>query len=63
MTDSCYVSDSYRCECYYNYYIHVMDPTTNEYSTKMEQTVLYLEVIDEHTLIRTEKDKAYIYKY
>lgn len=63
MTDSCYVSDSYRCECYYNYYIHVMDPTTNEYSTKMEQTILYLEVIDEHTLIRTEKDKAYIYKY
>lgn len=63
MSDSCYVSDSSRCECYYNYYLHVIDPTTNEYSTKMIDTVLYLQVIDEHTLIRTDKDKAYIYKY
>lgn len=63
MTDSCYVRDSGRCECYSNYYFHLLEPKTNEVTTQSTESACYFKVIDEHTLIRTEKDKAYIYKY
>lgn len=65
MDDSCYISDSSRCECYTNNYVHVINPKTKKVKTaeaNWEGLHGWINLND-HTVISIHVDKMIVYNY